>query len=803
MYRMPMYFFRKTNLKAALLIPLLSMSILAVSVPFTQTTTPTFPVMAASMKISPTLFTKISAQGNSPIDVTIKTQTSDYANLIAEINRLGGAVSYEFKYVGALAASVPADKILELASNNQVTKVYYDAERALSSETFPDGSLPIGGVEPALQAPTILESEGYQTISVVPEEIQSITPNNYWNPTAMGATPIWAEGYMGDGSLVAIIDTGIWTGHFMFAGTNVIGGIDLSYDVGNATYEGWDNPLNHFHGSHVAGILASTGGIIIDASDPLVQSIEFYIGEPLPWYNETLDLKLIWLLGMAPFTDLYIIKVFDHTGGSIPESMVLAGIEHAIDLKLVEGYDLDGISMSLGGGTLYDGRDLEDQLIDYASSVGITVVAAAGNEGPAPMTIGSPGTANTAITVGAAATPVQTRVYWDQYYASLGIGGYLFTSEIPQIYAFSSRGPTSDGRLKPTVAATGIYVLSAYIPVGAGGLAWASGTSMSTPAVSGAVALLNSYAEANLGLDVASPEDYKQAITGGAVWLDGYTEYDQGAGFLNAYNALYMLKEDESLGDEAPELPPCAWLEDISNIDFKRRGWKRTYTDSITDLEPGHKIDYVFKVTDFTGSIKLEITNVDVGTDLLGINSFEVYIHTAKRTVYDYWVDSANVNETGMVFTITDPPTLIEPGYVKITVENDWTSYDVASCDVKITVKPTYLQEFHKFVVNYGTISEGEATDWMEIDVPEDTVKATVKLMWLRDWSWYPTSDLDMYIYWDEGYNFDGATWNSPERVVLESPTTLFVMVSGYTVYAEDEPYVLIVDFELDKPWHH
>lgn len=74
-----------------------------------------------------------------------------------------------------------------------------------------------------------------------------------------------------------------------------------------------------------------------------------------------------------------------------------------------QGYDVDVISMSLGGSTLFDGRDLEDTVVDYATSVGITVVAAAGNEGPASMTIGTPGSAESAITVAAAAHSVNTR----------------------------------------------------------------------------------------------------------------------------------------------------------------------------------------------------------------------------------------------------------------------------------------------------------------------------------------------------------------------------------------------------------
>ncbi|MDI6904774.1 MAG: S8 family serine peptidase [Candidatus Bathyarchaeia archaeon] len=436
-------------------------------------------------------------------------------------------------------------------------------------------------------------------------------------------------------------------------------------------------------------------------------------------------------------------------------------------------------------------------------------MAAAGNEGPASMTTASPGSANTAITVGAAANPVNTRVFWEYRYRIEGIGYYLYTSAMPQIYAFSSRGPTADGRLKPTVSATGIFVLSAYPTVKVPhGLAFASGTSMSTPAVSGAVALINSYAEKEI--PESSPEDYRQAITSGAVWLDGYTERDQGAGYLNAYYALEALKADESLGDVAPELPPYGWLEPIANIPIVEAG---TYEASIEDLKPGHKVEYIFYVTHLTDTIRLDLTDVYLGIENpLGWNSFEVYIQSAKRTMYAYYIDSANVWGDAS-FLVTDYETTwtgevtgvywddytrlapIEPGYVKIIIENDWTSYDALSADIIITVTAT-TEIPSPSVIREGVIGQDEATPWMHVEVPKGTEKAIIQLTWLFDWSMYPTTDLDLYVYWDEGYNYNGATLNSPERVILEKPTYLDVLIHGYAIYTGfKEPFILTIWF--------
>ena len=802
MHRTQVNVFLKTNLKKAMLMSILTVLILNLGLMVeTQTVTPATSTTNALAKISPTLLEKIDAHKHVPLNVLVETRTNDYSSIIAEIEAFGGKVTHQYKYVKALAASVPADKVLQLARNKDVLRIYYDVERTLFSSLgaslgtsrFDSEFDPVAGV------PIPLKDRGYEVISISSEQLESLEPCTYWNPTAMNATPVWDEGYWGRGSLVVIIDTGIWTGHFMFAGTNITGGIDLSFDVGTE-YEGWDKETNHYHGSHVAGILASTGGIILPEDDPLVIAIEEYTGETLPEFEP--GYKLLWVLGMAPEAALYIIKVFDHTGGGVPESKILESLEYVIDLTN-QGIDVDVVSMSLGGPTLYDGRDIEDQLIEEITSLGITIVAAAGNDGPAPMTIGSPGTANTAITVAAAAHPVNTRVFWDVYYEWPGIGYYLYTSESPQIYAFSSRGPTSDGRVKPTVAATGIFVLSAYPPAGAGGLAWVSGTSMATPAVSGAVALLNSYAE-NKSLG-ASPQDYKEALVGGSVWLDGYTEYDQGAGYLDAYNALEALKADPEYGTLPPELPPEGELEDIANVPIVGSG---SYTFSIVGLEPGHKIDFVFRATEATDSIMLNVSVTDLGVDPLLMNSFEVYIQSAKRTFYDYYVDTVNVYGNAW-FLITDEETswggdtyggfslshIIEPGYVKIVIENDWTSFDAISGNITITVTEG-LPPFAPDDVFSGTVTQGDELTH-EVSVPEWAGKTIIELWWTHNWSSYPTSDLDLIIVWDEGENFDGATFNSPERTVIYNPTTLTVVVVGYTIYTGTESFEARVYFYI------
>jgi len=596
--------------------------------------------------------------------------------------------------------------------------------------------------------------------------------------------------------------------------------VDLSFDnkticdmygytppwYGDPRYLGWDNPNNHWHGSHVAGILAGAGAVLVPEGHILARAIELYTGveppsgEPYgyPGY------KIIYLLGTAPAASLYIVKAFDHTGAGVPTSLIMMAVEHVIDLKM-SGVDIDVISMSLGGPTLYDGRDPMDRLIDYASSLGITVVVAAGNSGPASMTVTSPGTSNTAITVAAAADPIHTRVFWDYYYGYLGIGYYLYRRDEVQIIYFSSRGPTSDGRLKPTVSATGVFVLSAYPTGGVQQLAFASGTSMSTPAVSGVVALLNDYSETVNGMDVASPEDYRQAITAGAKPIPGYGLQDQGAGYVDAYASLQALIADRSLGDPIPSLPEEAELADIRNTPIVGRGY---YEARIDPLEPGHKVEFVFKATEVTGRIILQILDVELGENPLEINSFEVYVQGAKRTIDDYFVDSANVDGDAW-FKITDDYTrwggraygvsslshVIEPGYWRIVVENDWTSYDNLSGRIRLLVD--ILPKTIPYYNSTGRIGEGAGTGWIEIPLPPKTADIELRLSWRGDWSRYPSSDLDLYIYWDEGLTLEGATLNSPERVVLKKPTYIYAYIYAYEIHIEKEEYKLIASIKI------
>lgn len=247
---------------------------------------------------------------------------------------------------------------------------------------------------------------------------------------------------------ICIVDTGIMGDHEQFmnsGGSKVYGFYDFVNVNGVTT--AYDD---HGHGTHVAGIAAGDGTGAPGAGN---------------------------FRGVAPDAVLYGAKVLDSTGSG-PLSDVIAGIEWCWEKTTA-----DIISLSLGTAGSSDGQDSLSLAVNAVVEKGVVTVVAAGNAGAAPQTVGSPGAAIRAITVGAVAEPSPSAA---PSWRSAGV--YPAPS--------SSRGPTRDGRVKPDIMAPGVTVASAaidpYAVFGCGTECYTvmSGTSMATPFVSGTVALM-------------------------------------------------------------------------------------------------------------------------------------------------------------------------------------------------------------------------------------------------------------------------------------------------------------------------
>ncbi len=250
----------------------------------------------------------------------------------------------------------------------------------------------------------------------------------------IGALKLHELGFTGKGVKVAVLDTGVSQDHPMVR-PNII--------HAESMVEGESPEDAHSHGSWCASAIA---------------------GVPTNTYQGT-------LMGVAPEAKLIILKVLSDKGsGSMAD--VVRGMERAVEL----GADI--VSMSLGSlfGTNLspDSRTLNE----LATRNGVLFVTAAGNSF-SPLSIGSPACAALSIGVGAVAMQIPS-------------------NGAPSTY--SSKGPTLDGIPKPDISTYGGNVVSpgvAELLLSAGkrgsyiGMA---GTSMATPIVSGAIALLLSAA---------------------------------------------------------------------------------------------------------------------------------------------------------------------------------------------------------------------------------------------------------------------------------------------------------------------
>lgn len=264
----------------------------------------------------------------------------------------------------------------------------------------------------------------------------------------------WAHerGYTGKGVGVAIVDTGIALHRdFIEGGNRVIGFVDF---VNHRTEPYDDNG----HGSHVAGIIGGNG----------FSSKGKYIG-------------------VAPECNLIGVKVLDHRGdGNISD--VLAGLQWIMDNRKKYNIRIVNISVGTSAKDNLDENSLLVQGVDAVWDNGIVVVVAAGNNGPGPMSISTPGISRKVITVGSSDDNVAVE---------------LFGSGKSKDY--SGRGPTPFCIKKPDIVAPGSNIVSCnisrYTLRSRDGVASIfanspmmytvkSGTSMATPVVSGAIALL-------------------------------------------------------------------------------------------------------------------------------------------------------------------------------------------------------------------------------------------------------------------------------------------------------------------------
>lgn len=297
------------------------------------------------------------------------------------------------------------------------------------------------------------------------------------------AEQLQTEGLTGAGVTIAVLDTGVYPHPDLVRPVNRIVAFQ-DYTRGRTSpYD--DNG----HGTHVAGCALGNGQ----------QSNSRY-------------------RGVAPAARLAAVKVLDKKGNG-PLSAIMAGINWCISNKDI--YSIRIMNLSLGTpATVAAENDPLVQSVNAAWSAGIVVCCAAGNAGPEPGTVTSPGISPFVITVGAM--------------------NDMNTPEREQDAAadFSSRGPTPDGQIKPDLLVPGVDIVSLRSPsstldrqepqarVGSDYFSL-TGTSMAAPVCSGVAALLLQRTPE------FKPDDVKRELLAAAEnW--GLAHNIQGRGYLDA-----------------------------------------------------------------------------------------------------------------------------------------------------------------------------------------------------------------------------------------------------------------------------
>ena len=317
-------------------------------------------------------------------------------------------------------------------------------------------SLDSAGVEATRQSGQV-QAIGYddQTWAPIAEtkSPSSVAPSSINSTTTMGAVPAWAAGWKGAGATVAVIDTGVETSHpylmrnglpktiaeACFASAR---GTRMSMCPSSRSMLTTDAPVvgsaqpcpstiaECTHGTHVAGIAVGGNGVTIPS-------------------------------GVAPDANLIAINVFSYTSAGTSAST--SDINNALQWLYYNRARFPGltsVNMSIGDSAKnlgYCDSDPTKAYIDQLLSVGIATVVASGNNGWGNG-VSSPGCISTAVTVGA-------------------------VDGVPDLStSYSNDGPQVD------LMAPGSSITSSIV---GGQMGAMSGTSMATPAVTGAFAVLH------------------------------------------------------------------------------------------------------------------------------------------------------------------------------------------------------------------------------------------------------------------------------------------------------------------------
>ncbi|WP_262481820.1 S8 family serine peptidase [Bacillus sp. CH30_1T] len=273
----------------------------------------------------------------------------------------------------------------------KITQTYKEAYNGVAM------TLPANQVEQLLKSEAVKAVFKNQAFTIdpvkqdLPNDVEREITTSVESIPYLNVDELHKEGITGDGIKVGVIDTGVDYNHpdLKDAYKGGYDFVDDDADPMEATYEDWKSTSEPefsytgssyytSHGTHVSGTIVGQ-----NENDSEV-SVE----------------------GVAPDADLYVYRVLGPYGSGYTED-VLAGIEKSVQ----DGMDV--INLSLGA-SVNDPYYPTSTALNYAVLNGVTAVVSAGNAGPNDFTLGSPGTAALALTVGASDVPVSQTTFTGQ-----------------------------------------------------------------------------------------------------------------------------------------------------------------------------------------------------------------------------------------------------------------------------------------------------------------------------------------------------------------------------------------------------
>ncbi len=424
-----------------------------------------------SLLLLPTLDLDEPVRKSQPRAPSRKTshivQGAGVDTVTAAVQAVGGQISHSLGIIHAVAAELTAEQRDQLATNPAVWRIHDN---------------------PPVKAAVAVGS-------------LTDTPTAAFS-RLVGADVLQQQGITGAGVTLAVLDTGYSPHEALRFGAAEQPRVLAHYDaIADEELPVTVKSDENGHGTHVASISVS--------------SERLYPGDAFG--------------GIAPDAGLVVVKALG-ASGQATYADAIRGLDWIVAHRAIYGIRVLNLALSAPLRSHYWDDPL-NQAVMRAWAAGIAVVAAAGNQGPAPMTIGVPGNLPYIITVGAMT---------DNY-----------TPEDPSddlLASFSAAGPTAEGFVKPDVVAPGGHLRGLMHPSTTtarehrefrdGQHFIMSGTSQATAVVSG-VALLLLAADPSL-----SPDDLKCRLLATArPAVDGagrlaYNPLQQGAGLINAPAAV-------------------------------------------------------------------------------------------------------------------------------------------------------------------------------------------------------------------------------------------------------------------------